>query len=266
MGCEGAMDILSCFDGHKFPELSRVSADGYSSAVPFPHVVLDDFLPHDTALALAESFPDLKSTELDAWRFHDNQNTSRWFQEDSTKMPQPLREFSAACVSRAFLQFLATLTRIPELTADPYFIGGGAMVTANGGFLKIHADFNWHALLRSWRRVNALFYLTPDWQSDWGGDLELWSRDGSQRVVSVAPKFNRLVVFSTTSDSFHGQPTPLRTPPGVSRNIFSAFYYSSNRGAGTDLDPHFTKYSLERSPYGQAVMSDYLATPSERAQ
>ena len=94
------------------------------------------------------------------------------------------------------------------------------MASATGGFLNVHADFNWHALLQAWRRVNALFYLTPDWDAEWGGELELWSRDGKTMVKTVEPRFNRVVIFSTSSDSYHGQPRPLRLPFNLSRNIF----------------------------------------------
>jgi len=253
------MDILRSFDATDFAQLAKINAGRYGQAEPFPHVVIDDFLPRKVAEALASAFPPPGSADLDSWKHHANENTNRWFQEDTKKLPDQLREFSAACSSRPFMQFLATLTGITNLLPDPYFIGGGAMVSGQGGFLNVHADFNWHALLQSWRRVNALFYLTPDWEEDWGGALELWARDGSTRVLSIKPRFNRLVVFSTSSDSFHGQPLPLKCPLGRARNIFSAFYYTPDIGDGTEDEPHFTKYALSASPYGSAVLEEYVS-------
>lgn len=255
------MSILRAFDSKVYAKLAHGHAAAYAQAEPFPHVVFDDFLPQDVAVALARAFPLPGDSQMGNWKLHENANTTRWFQEDTSQLPDPLREFAAACSSRPFMQFLATLTGISSLLADPYFIGGGAMLSGKGGFLNIHADFNWHALLQSWRRVNALFYLTPDWDDKWGGALELWSRDGSQQVAAIEPRFNRAVVFSTSSDSFHGQPEPLSCPPERSRNIFSAFYYTTEMGERTDKDPHFTKYALSASPYGSQVLEGYVPDP-----
>ena len=51
-------------------------------------------------------------------------------------MPLPLRVFANTVISRQFLLFLETLSGIDCLLADPYFIGGGAMATGPGEFLK----------------------------------------------------------------------------------------------------------------------------------
>lgn len=245
------------FDDTKYRSLAPDLTSQFIEGIPFPHVVVDDFLPTDVAGAVAEAFPKPESEELDKWKLHENENTMRWFLEDSSCFPDPLRELAACLGSRPFMQFLVTVTGIPSLFLDPYFIGGGAMSTPNGGFLQVHADFNWHALLQSWRRVNVLLYLTPGWQQEWGGALELWSRDGQARVQSIDFRFNRAVIFETSSDSFHGQPEPLRSPIGTSRNIFSAFYYTSARGEATEENPHFTKYAVAESPYSQRILDDY---------
>ena len=71
--------------------------------------------------------------------------------------------------SRPFLLFLEELTGIQGLISDPYFIGGGVHMVANGGHLDIHADFNHHGKLNLERRLNVLIYLNKDWRSEWGG-------------------------------------------------------------------------------------------------
>jgi Rps23 Pro-64 3,4-dihydroxylase Tpa1-like proline 4-hydroxylase len=252
-----ALSILECFDDLSYPQLAVALAEDYANAHPYQHVVIDDFLPNEVAIELAKNFPRVGIDNLDAWKSHDNENVIRWLMEDSSHLPMSLREFAAATSGRTFLQFLATLTGMKHLIADPYLMGGGAMMTARGGFLDVHADFNWHAPIQAWRRVNALFYLTPDWERGWGGNLELWSLDGCEKIKSVEPRFNRVVIFSTRSDTFHGQPTPLTCPSEVSRNIFSAFYYTTESVAGIESDPHFTKYALDKSPYGTSIFSDY---------
>lgn len=251
--------MLSMFESRRYASLALALRDEFQGAAPFPHVIIDDFLPREFAEEVAECFPSPDSRQISKWKYHENDNTRRWFLEDFRSLPSPLKQLASALGTRPFMQFLTTLTDIPSLLLDPYFIGGGAMSTPRGGFLKVHADFNWHALLQAWRRVNVLVYLTPRWQVDWGGQLELWSRDGKRCQETVDYRFNRAVIFSTTSDSFHGQPSPLECPMGVNRNIFSSFYYSSQRGEGTEVDPHFTKYALDESPYGKQVFEELRA-------
>jgi hypothetical protein len=45
------------------------------------------------------------------------------------------------------------------------------------------------------------------------------------------PYFNRCVVFSTTSTSFHGHPEPLACPEGHTRKSIALYYYSKDRPA-----------------------------------
>jgi len=224
---------------------------------PFPHVVIDNFLPPDIALEIAKSYPD-PNDEAVKWKTHANANVLRKFVEDTSSMNASMRLFANAVISKQFLLFLETLSGIDCLIADPYFIGGGAMATGRGEFLKVHADFNWHHKLQAHRRLNALLYLAPDWQPEWGGALEFWSKDMTEKVSSVLPEFNRLIVFEVTDDANHGQPEPLNTPDGIYRRVFSAFYYTARRDEAEWNAPHFTLYKPENSPYGMSLKSEYL--------
>ena len=138
------------------------------------------------------------------------------------------------------LGFLEALTGIDGLIPDPYFGGGALHQIPAGGFLKVHADFNWHPKLRLDRRLNMLVYLNPGWEDGWGGALELWSRDRRGPVRTIMPHFNRTVVFSTTDSSFHGHPHPLTCPAGVSRKSVSLYYYSNGRPDAEKSSPHDT--------------------------
>ncbi len=254
--------LVTLFDDDRFAQLALGRRDEFRANRPFPHVVIDDFLPRDIAVAVAAAYPDPNDASV-RWKTHANANVSRKFVEDTTSMSLPLRLFANAVISRQFLLFLETLSGIDCLLADPYFIGGGAMATGPGEFLKIHADFNWHHKLQAHRRLNALLYLVPDWKPEWGGHLELWSKDMTEKVHSVLPEFNRLVVFEVADDSNHGQPEPLNTPPGVYRRVFSAFYYTSRRDEAEWNAPHFTLYKPENSPYSMNLRKEYEKTAKD---
>ncbi len=256
-GVDTAEGVMGTFDDARYAALALARSPEYVAADPFPHTVIDDFLPEPLARELARSFPTRDSME---WIEHDNKDNRRRFQTDETLFP-PL--FRAACRefnSRQLLLFLETLTGLESLLPDPYFIGGGIHLSERGEFLNIHADFNWHHKLQAFRRCNALLYLNEEWQPEWQGATELWAQDMSRRIVSVEPKFNRLLVFNTGEKSNHGQPQPNECPPDVNRKVLNFYYYTTHR---TDEDaeamPHFTAYKIDASPRSVELGEQYRA-------
>lgn len=248
------------FDDTKFAKLAIENCEKYRSADPFAHIFIDNFLDAALAADLEKAFPE---PDQIGWIERDNANNRRRYQHDETKLPplirQMLREFNA----RQFLLFLETLTGIDNLLPDPYFIGGGAHMSGAGEFLKIHADFNWHHKLQAHRRVNVLLYLTQDWREEWGGHLELWNKAMTQKVVSVSPQFNRVMIFSTSEDSNHGQPRPNSCPPDVYRKVLNLYYYTSRRDESEIAAPHFTLYKTEASPFAMELAQEYRQSGQE---
>ncbi len=242
------------FDDPRYAALALEKASLYQSAEPFSHIVFDNFLDRDLALALGHAFPD-PGEDL-TWVLCEHQNALKKYQHDETKLPLLIRKMLREFNSRQFVLFLETLTGIENLIPDPYFIGGGTHVSINGSYLKIHADFNWHDKLMLHRRLNALLYLNEDWDESWGGALELWNKDMTRPVRSIAPMLNRLLVFTTTDDSNHGHPEPLMTPPGVCRKTLNLYYYTSKRDEAEINDPHFTLYK-QKSPFTIQITEDY---------
>jgi hypothetical protein len=199
----------------------------YKSASPFPHVVLDDFLEPAAFTRAMEEFPTLDGGQ---WISYLHVNERKFGQTDPTTWGPTLRSILEELNSPAFLHFLEELTGIDQLMADPSLEGGGLHQSTTGGFLNIHADFTVHPQHREWRRrVNLLLYLNDDWQPSYGGDLELWSTDMKRREVAVRPIGNRVVVFTTNADSFHGHPEPMTCPPGTARRSLALYYFTEEQ-------------------------------------
>lgn len=251
---------LGIFDDPRYARLALDKATTYQTADPFPHIVIDDFLPEDLARRLSAYFPGPDGIE---WVERDNEHNRRRYQHDETKVPRPLRAMLRELNSRQFTLFLETLTGIESLIPDPYFIGGGVHISGPGDFLKIHADFNWHHKLQAYRRVNALLYFSDDWQPEWNGAIEFWDKDMTGPVASALPIFNRLVVFSTGEHSNHGPRIPNACPEGTYRKVLNLYYYTSKREDGDVDDPHFTLYKVEASPFAVGLGDDYRRTAGD---
>jgi Rps23 Pro-64 3,4-dihydroxylase Tpa1-like proline 4-hydroxylase len=253
-GVTATADALGVFDDTRYAQLALQRAKEYGSAAPFPNIAFDNFLPEPLAHSLSNAFP--QQADI-SWVERDNENNRRRYQHDETRLPRLIREMLREFNSRQFTLFLETLTGIPCLIPDPYFIGGGAHMSTTGDFLKIHADFNWHHKLQAYRRVNALLYLTEHWEPGWQGALEFWDKGMTAPVVSHPPTFNRLVIFSTGEHSNHGQRLPNLCPAGVYRKVLNLYYYTTSRDDGDLAAPHFTLYKPEASTFAQELGSQY---------
>ena len=79
-----------------------------------------------------------------------------------------------------------------------HYRGSGVHLTAPGGMLGVHADFNRYKKFELRRRINTFLFLNDEWPERYGGDLELWNRNMSACVQRIAPLLGRFVVFSST--------------------------------------------------------------------
>jgi Rps23 Pro-64 3,4-dihydroxylase Tpa1-like proline 4-hydroxylase len=146
------------------------------------------------------------------------------------RLPQYTRNLFYMFNSRPFILFLEEMTGIKGLIPDPYYAGAGIHRVANGGHLDIHADFNHHQYMNVERRLNVLIYLNRDWREEWGGSFEIWNKEMTKKEASFVPIYNRMVCFSTGSDTFHGNPETVNHPDGEHRFSIALYYYTATWG------------------------------------
>ena len=196
----------------------------YESAVPFPHIVMDEFLEPWAAKAAMEEFPPL---DPDQWNNYLHTNERKFSNTDPETWGPALRAILNELNSPRFVKFVSDLIGVPGLMADPSLEGGGLHQSTRGGFLNVHSDFTVHPHHRKWeRRANLLLYLNDEWKPEYGGDLELWSADMKKCVDRVSPVANRVLIFTTGVHSFHGHPEPMRCPEGTARRSLALYYFS----------------------------------------
>ncbi|HTC46005.1 MAG TPA: 2OG-Fe(II) oxygenase [Candidatus Aquilonibacter sp.] len=218
----------------QLPDLSR----RYRENKPCPHILLRDFLNPETALVMAQQFPQPNS---DAWTQYKHANEN--------KLGMPKREMFPATIgavvdelnSPAFVGWISKLTGIPNLMADPMLEGGGLHQSGPGGYLNVHTDFSMHHFHTHWhRRVNLILYLNPGWKEEWGGSLELWEAKMARCGAKYPPVLNHTLIFTTDERSLHGFPDPLTCPAGESRKSLALYYYTVEPGKKVTV--HSTDY------------------------
>jgi len=219
--------------------------DRYINAAPFPHIVLRDFLPASVLQETIASFPSPES--ITDWRRADALDDGgrvaqirKLGYSNVRRLSPAIRGIIQELSSGPFLTYLEQLTGIKYLLADPALTGGGIHQYLPGAVLRVHADFNRLGGYELDRRLNLLIYLNEGWQSIWGGDLELWDTQMKSCVSKITPIANTCVIFSTTSNSFHGMPEPLACPDGVTRKSLALYYYTNGRPQHEQSESHST--------------------------
>ena len=232
---------LFFFNAEQLNALADQHRDAHRSATPFPHTVIDNFLPEPVLDEALDEFPAPKEIE---WRSFYAQFEKKMISKDETQLGPKTRHLIAQLHSSTACRFLERLTGITGLVPDPHLLGGGIHQMEPGGYLKVHADFNMHDGLRLNRRLNLIIYLNKNWQESYGGHLELWDARMTTCVTRVLPIYNRCIIFNTVSNGYHGNPDPLSCPPGWTRKSLCLFYYTNGRPEEEARPAHSTIFRL----------------------
>jgi Rps23 Pro-64 3,4-dihydroxylase Tpa1-like proline 4-hydroxylase len=212
----------------------------HSEAKPYAHSVFDNFLSADSIARIATDIP--SPGKAGKWdRYFAAGLEDKWAISDEASLPNALHQLVLEMNSSRFIVFLEKLSGIDHLLPDPHLEGAGLHLVPSGGVLQVHADFNYSKRLNAYRRVNVFLYLNARWEDEWGGALELWDSPHGSPIQTIAPRFNRLVVFNSSSDTFHGHPHPIVAPKGQWRTSLAMYYYTSSPPEGA-RDAHNTVY------------------------
>lgn len=199
--------------------------ESFRNAKPFNHVIIDNFFEEEYAEKLSAEFPQYDSG---LWHVYDNAIEHKKTSNDWNKFPSHTYRMFEYLNSFEFIRKINLIADC-DLHSDPGLHGGGWHIHGRGGKLNVHLDYDIHPKMGLQRRLNLIIYMTKDWNSQWGGGLELWEHDevtnGPKSCsVRIENRFNRAVLFDTTQNSWHGLPEPLNCPSGVYRKSFATYY------------------------------------------
>ncbi len=225
-------------------------AQQFRAAEPFRHVLIPNFLNESLCRRLLLDFPRFEDRYALNEMGHVGGKAVRM---DVSGLSQAYQEIDRYLQTDEFLNFVSSVTGIPNLLYDPDYVGGGTHENRHGQGLDQHVDFNYHPGTRWHRRLNLIVYLNPEWDEAWGGNLELHSDPWSgtnDRIKRIVPLFNHAVIFETTETSWHGFST-IQLPQdrqGLSRKSFAIYLYTKERPQQETAPTHATVYVPEAMP------------------
>ena len=184
---------------------------------------IDDLLPKDIARRFAETFPDVSQMRL-LDSFRERKYTSK----SLDKFDPLISDITFAFQDKRVIDTVAEITGIIDAVGDPQLYAGGISAMTTGHFLNPHLDNSHDGDQKNYRVLNLLYYVSPDWKPEHGGNLELWDENLKQ-PIEIPSLFNRLVLMSTNDKSWHSVNEVLAGRP---RCCISNYYFSPHSPNG----------------------------------
>lgn len=187
---------------------------------------LDDLLPTSLALEIHKNFPKTKET-IQRKSLREKKFTA--VQMD--KYHYLLEEVIYAFQDEKIVALISEICKIETVYPDEFLYAGGLSLMEKGSFLNPHLDNSHDKDRNKWRVLNVLYYVTPDWKLNFGGNLEIWPKGLSKKPTIITSKFNRLVVMATHQNSWH---SVSKVTVNKVRCCVSNYYFSDEPLLGSD--------------------------------
>lgn len=200
-------------------DLDRLKADfaRTDKGVTARYTAIDGLLSEEWALRIAAAFPDPQQMRL-MDSFRERKYTSKSLDE----FDPLIADITFAFQDERVIEKVAEITGIRNAVGDPQLYAGGLSAMARGHFLNPHIDNSHDGDQRNYRVLNLLYYVTPEWRPENGGNLELWDEHVTM-PVEIPSLFNRLVLMATGDKTWHSvNEVRVDTP----RRCVSNYYFS----------------------------------------
>jgi Rps23 Pro-64 3,4-dihydroxylase Tpa1-like proline 4-hydroxylase len=187
------------------------------------YCAIDNLLPEDIARRISEAFP--PSGEM---RLLDSFREKKFTSKSLDKFDPLIADITFAFQDERVIQKVAELTGIKDAVGDPHLYAGGISAMERSHFLNPHIDNSHDGEQKNYRVLNLLYYITPDWKPENGGNLELWDEKVKQ-PVEIPSLFNRLVLMSTNDKAWH---SVNEVKAEGTRRCISNYYFSPHSPNG----------------------------------
>lgn len=194
---------------------------------------IDDLLHENDVIDIYNAFPNKEELlQLKDIREH------KYVGIQLNKYNPILEEIIYAFQDTRVVNLIADITGFEQLMADEYLYAAGFSLMEYGCFLNPHLDNSHDKDIKNYRVLNLLYYVTPDWQENYGGNLELWDKGLKQPCRTIHSKFNRLVIMVTNKTSLHSV-SPINHH---GRRCCISNYYFSPKPATPEKYYHVTSF------------------------
>nr|MBA3537291.1 2OG-Fe(II) oxygenase [Tatlockia sp.] len=188
------------------------------------YFVLDNLLPLDLAEQVYANFPKPKKMKL--LTSFGKIKLKYCHLKDAANL---LQDLNAAIQDPKVVAVIEEITGVQKQIPDPTRFAGGISTLLKGYYINPHLD-NSHDVETKhyYRTMNVLYYASPNWCIENGGNYELWDESVTNHVL-VPSLFNRLLVMETNRSSWHAVNPVLCDAP---RCCIFNYYFSEQSPEG----------------------------------
>lgn len=198
------------------------------------HFVIDDLLDLTVCENIYKAFPKDGDGFYNRESFREKKRTSA----DLGAYDKILADITYAFQDKRVVDLIAKILGLEQIEPDPKLYAGGLSMMFPGDFLNPHIDNSHDGERKRYRRLNLLYYVSPDWKIENGGNLELWD-DERVNPKTLTALTNRLVVMETNKISWHSVSPVIADRP---RCCVSNYYFSEISPDSTDYF-HVTSFT-----------------------
>jgi len=188
---------------------------------------IDNLLPNELVLTIHKIFPELHETK-ERKSLREHKYTAYQMNRYNPLLEEVIYAFQEENVVKA----VSEICQIENMLPDENLYAGGLSLMAKDNYLSPHLDNSHDKDRDRWRVLNLLFYVTPNWKLENGGNLEVWPNGLKEKQITIESKFNRLVVMTTHQKSWH---SVSKVDVETIRCCISNYYFSNTPLLFSDL-------------------------------
>lgn len=204
----------------------KILSNEYQNTKPFPYMKQDNFLDVNFANILQNEILNIPDSE---WDRYNNPFEQKYTLRDKYNFPPNLTLLFEELQSEDFISKLSILCGY-KLFLDDTRNFWGVHKYDSGDKLDIHTDAGLHPINKLKKQLTLGIYLSSNWKKEYGCELEIWKGDKnsiSEKIDSIEPYFNRLIIFTCNDYSWHGNPIPVESLDNITKRIFVTISYLS---------------------------------------
>ena len=222
------------------------------------HCIIDNILDDDYLKTIMN---EILNSSKDKWDRYENPFERKLTWRNKNELLPLCQELFETLHSKEFIDFLSEFTGY-KLQEDKSKNWWGIHTFKNGDKLDIHVDAGKHPENNLKKIITLGIYMSKNWNKDCGGEIEFWSGDNSskndakiyEKIISIEPKFNRMIIFENNDYSWHGAPTPCACNENQQRIFLTCSYL-------TDIDDSIHKNNRKKAFF--VKLPDEVADPEK---
>ncbi len=203
--------------------------------------VIDNVLPPELVEEINGRFPESDRMVLKR-SIKENKHVAAQMDKHDPLLEEAVYAFQDPRV----VELVGKITGITTLEPDEDLYAGGISAMQKGAYLRPHLDNSHDKNRERYRVLNLLFYVTPGWREEDGGNLQLWDNGPTGQPRTIPSRFNSLVIMLTDKSSWHSVSEVTRD---ARRCCVSNYYFSRQ---SPDAEDYFHATSF-RGEYGRGI-------------